>query len=133
MSYYPYGVQQYSPIYSVPQYQTIQQPQINTQPVGLNGKVVDSLEVCKVQEIPFGSFGVYPKGDLSEIYIKSWNGDGTTRITVYKPEIIQETSQPDIYMIALEEIKQSIENLEFKIKTPTSSPTRRKKEDIVDE
>lgn len=129
MSYYPqYGVQQYSPIYQTPQYQIPQQPQ--QQSPTLNGKVVDSYEVSKVQEIPFGSFGVYPKGDLSEVYIKSWNGDGTTKIVVYKPEIIQEVNKPDIYMTALDEIKQSIEKLEEKIKPTT---TRRKREDVVDE
>ena len=129
MSYYPqYGVQQYSPIYQTPQYQMPQQLQ-QQQPT-LNGKVVDSYEVSKVQEIPFGSFGVYPKGDLSEVYIKSWNGDGTTKIVVYKPEIIQATNKPDVYMVALDEIKQSIEKLEEKIK-PTA--TRRKREDVVDE
>jgi len=81
MSYYPYGVQQYSPIYQ-PQYQMQQQP--TQQPSsGLNCKIVDSLEVSKIQEVPFGSFGVFPKGDLSEVYIKSWNGDGTTKVIVY--------------------------------------------------
>lgn len=127
MSYYPqYGVQQYSPIYQTPQYQ-IPQPQ-NT---GLNGKVVDSYEVSKIQEIPFGSFGVYPKGDLSEVYIKSWNGDGTTKVVVYKPEVIQESSKPDIYMEALEEIKESISNIESKIKPVTSS--RKRREEVIDE
>lgn len=126
MSYYPYGVQQYSPIYQQPQYQIAQQ-----QSSALNGKVVDSLEVCRVQEIPFGSFGVYPKGDLSEIYIKSWNGDGTTKVVIYKPEIIQEPEKPDVYMMALNEIKKSIENLEEKIKPATS--VRKKKEEVVDE
>lgn len=127
MNYYPqYGVQQYSPIYQQPQYQQ------QTQSV-LNGKVVDSLEVCKVQEIPFGSFGVYPKGDLSEIYVKSWNGDGTTKVIVYKPEVIQETEKQDVYMIALNEIKKSIDNLENKLK-PTAPPvSRKKKEDAIDE
>lgn len=132
MSYYPqYGVQQYSPVYQTPQYQIPQQPQqLQQQSPALNGKVVDSYEVSKVQEIPFGSFGVYPKGDLSEVYIKSWNGDGTTKVVVYKPEIIQEVNKPDIYMTALDEIKQSIEKLEEKIKPTT---TRRKREDVVDE
>ena len=129
MSYYPYGVQQYSPVYQMPQYQAPQQ-QTNQQSPALNGKVVDSLEVCKVQEIPFGSFGVYPKGDLSEVYVKSWNGDGTTKVIIYKPEVIQEPEKVDIYMIALNEIKKSIEGLEEKIKPTT---TRRKKEDVVDE
>jgi len=126
MSYYPYGVQQCSPIYQQLQYQAPQQ-----QTPALNGKIVDSLEVCRVQEIPFGSFGVYPKGDLSEVYVKSWNGDGTTKVVVYKPEVIQEPEKTDIYMVALDEIKKSIESLEEKIK-PTA-PVRKKKEEVIDE
>lgn len=131
MSYYPYGVQQYSPIYQ-PQYQIQQQP--TQQPSsGLNCKIVDSLEVSKIQEVPFGSFGVFPKGDLSEIYIKSWNGDGTTKVIVYKPEVVQETEKQDVYMIALNEIKKSIDNLENKLKPTTPPVSRKKKEDVIDE
>lgn len=29
--------------------------------------------------------GVFPKADLSEIYIKSWNSNGTTSIITFKP------------------------------------------------
>lgn len=130
MSYYPYGVQQYSPIYQ-PQYQIQQQP--TQQPSsGLSCKIVDSLEVSKIQEVPFGSFGVFPKGDLSEIYIKSWNGDGTTKIITYKPEVTNEVPQQDAYMVALDEIKRSIENLEEKIQ-PTASSSSRKRKEPVDE
>lgn len=128
MSYYPYGVQQYSPIYQ-PQYQMQQQPTQQSSS-GLNCKIVDSLEVSKIQEVPFGSFGVFPKGDLSEIYIKSWNGDGTTKIITYKPEVINEAPQQDAYMIALDEIKKSIENLEEKIQSTTSSSSRKRKEPV---
>lgn len=128
MSYYPYGVQQYSPIYQ-PQYQ-MQQQSTQQPSSGLNCKIVDSLEVSKIQEVPFGSFGVFPKGDLSEIYIKSWNGDGTTKIITYKPEVINETPQQDAYMVALDEIKKSIENLEEKIQSTTSSSSRKRKEPV---
>ena len=128
MSYYPYGVQQYSPIYQ-PQYQ-MQQQSTQQPSSGLNCKIVDSLEVSKIQEVPFGSFGVFPKGDLSEIYIKSWNGDGTTKIITYKPEVINETPQQDAYIVALDEIKKSIEKKKKKIQSTTSSSSRKRKEPV---
>ena len=57
------------------------QPQVST----LNGKLVDSLDVAKATEVPIGGYGVFPKADLSEIYIKSWNNNGTTSIITFKP------------------------------------------------
>ena len=57
------------------------QPQAST----LNGKLVDSLDVAKATEVPIGGYGIFPKADLSEIYIKSWNSNGTTSIITFKP------------------------------------------------
>ena len=57
------------------------QPQAST----LNGKLVDSLDVAKATEVPIGGYGVFPKADLSEIYIKSWNNNGTTNVITFKP------------------------------------------------
>ena len=57
------------------------QPQAST----LNGKLVDSLDVAKATEVHIGGYGVFPKADLSEIYIKSWNSNGTTSIITFKP------------------------------------------------
>lgn len=51
----------------------------------LQGKIVDSIDMVRANEVPFGGFGIFPKGDLSEIYIKSWNSNGTTQINTYKP------------------------------------------------
>lgn len=57
------------------------------QPMGINGKVVDSEEMVRVSEVPIGGYGVFPKADLSEIYIKNWNPNGTTSIVTFKPYI----------------------------------------------
>ena len=54
-------------------------------PQSLNGKIVDSVDMVKVTEVPVGGYGVFPKADLSEIYIKAWNNNGTTNTIVYKP------------------------------------------------
>ena len=85
MNYYPNN---YYPNYS---YQPQQQMQQITP--ALQGKVVDSVEMVRVNEVPFGGFGVFPKGDLSEIYVKSWNSNGTTQINTYRPIPIEETKE----------------------------------------
>lgn len=48
-------------------------PQNNNPLSILQGKIVENQEIVKTTEIPFNSFGVFPKGDFSEIYIKTWN------------------------------------------------------------
>lgn len=93
---YPYNyVNQYVP-QPQPQ-QFISQPMApQTQPPqSLNGKIVDSEDVVKATEVPIGGYGIFPKADLSEIYIKSWNNNGTTSIITFKP-IIQEVKEPQI-------------------------------------
>lgn len=83
---YPYNyVNQYVP-QPQPQ-QFISQPMApqTQQPQSLNGKIVDSEDVVKATEVPIGGYGIFPKADLSEIYIKSWNSNGTTSIITFKP------------------------------------------------
>ena len=77
MNYYPNN--SYYSNYGFQPQQPIQQT-VST----LQGKVVDSIDMVRVNEVPFGGFGVFPKGDLSEVYIKSWNNNGTTQINTYK-------------------------------------------------
>lgn len=69
-----------------------QQPmQMNQQPIpqqiaGINGRVVQAVENINANEVPMdGSKAFFPKQDLSEIYVKGWNADGTIKTTVYKP------------------------------------------------
>lgn len=69
-----------------------QQPmQMNQQPttqqmIGINGRVVQSVESINANEVPMdGSMAFFPKQDLSEIYVKGWNADGTIKTIVYKP------------------------------------------------
>lgn len=58
----------------------------------LNGKVVDSVDVARGMEVPLGGYGIFPKADLSEIYIKAWNNNGTTSVTTFRP-IIEEQKE----------------------------------------
>lgn len=86
---YPYG-NQYQ------QQQMPYQAQAQTpQPQGLNGKIVDSQDVVRATEVPIGGYGIFPKADLSEIYIKSWNNNGTTSVITYKPESPQSVATTD--------------------------------------
>lgn len=93
-SYYPYQYQQ--PRYDLQQNQPLfnQQQSIQPQQAGLNGKVVQAVEQITANDVPMdGSVAVFPKQDMSEIYTKSWNADGTIRTIVYKPYT---ASQPDV-------------------------------------
>lgn len=75
---------------SVPQTQT---------PV-LNGEVVDGIDVVKAKNVDMsGNVTFYPKADLSEIYTKQLQSDGTSRIITYRavqPEKMQEAAQQAI-------------------------------------
>lgn len=69
-----------------------QQPmQMNQQPipqqiVGINGRIVQAVENINANEVPMdGSMAFFPKQDLSEIYVKGWNANGTINTIVYKP------------------------------------------------
>lgn len=105
MNYYPNNnfYQGYS--YQPQQPQTV----INT----LQGKVVDSIDMVRVNEIPFGGFGVFPKGDLSEVYIKSWNNNGTTQINTYKPIPNEEDKEAEAKEDLAEKIKILNEKLDL--------------------
>jgi len=123
MNYFNQG---YMNTYPYNYVQTPQPQQFISQPMApqgqlpqLNGKIVDSVDMVKVAEVPAScGYGVFPKADLSEIFIKSWNGNGTTSITTFKPTepSPQETT----------EISQLIERfniLETKIDNLLTAPT----------
>lgn len=91
-----YTPQMYNPWTSRPQSQIqsmqMEQPQMQPQQVmqpqvkPLTGKVVQALEAITANDVPMdGSVAFFPKQDLSEIYIKSWNADGTIRTMTFKP------------------------------------------------
>lgn len=87
-----YGAYQYNPMANIQKFQQsdqIQQPQIQQampQPIGINGRVVQAVENINANEVPMdGSMAFFPKQDMSEIYVKGWNADGTIKTIVYKP------------------------------------------------
>ena len=55
------------------------------QPIGLNGEIVDSIDVVKAKNVDMsGQPTFYPKSDLSEVYVKRLMADGTSQIVTYK-------------------------------------------------
>lgn len=156
MNYYPnnfnYGMyqpyqSQYQTQYPQPNYQqqaqpqpqqTIQ-PQFQQSAPTLNGKIVDGKEIVTVTEIPLGSYGIFPKADMSAVYIKTWNNDGTTQIIEYeKVTPKKDESPPSLdFEEVLSDIYDSISDLNKKIDSMKSSASKdtqpRRKGNNVDE
>lgn len=89
-AYQQYG---YNPYFQQPR---MQQPQIeplqNTNqfqqqmPRGVNGRVVQSVEMITANDVPMdGSAAFFPMQDMSAIFAKSWNADGTIKTVIFKP------------------------------------------------
>ena len=90
------------------------------QPSQLNGKIVDSEEMVRATEVPMGSYGIFPKADMSEVFIKTWNPNGTTSITHYKPAAAADSTDVRNYQQPLlednsDKIIDRIEQMEMKI------------------
>lgn len=131
---YPYGgIQQYSFPMQQQQMNMMQQNQQQPQPTvlnamqnqSLNGKIVDSEDVVKATEVPIGGYGIFPKADLSEIYIKSWNNNGTTSVITFHPIAPEEKQAQEMQNVDNEFSKiilQKIELLENKIDTILNKP-----------
>lgn len=95
MNYNPgYATYQYNPMANMQRYQQpdmqiqqqIPQFQQQQQVIGINGKIVAAVENITANDVPMdGSVAFFPKQDLTEIYVKGWNADGTIRTIVYKP------------------------------------------------
>ena len=84
--------------------QNLQQPLVPTsmsganqqampqQIAGINGRIVQAVETINPNEVPMdGSIAFFPKQDLTEIYAKSWNADGTIRTLTFKPILNDKT------------------------------------------
>lgn len=139
MNYYPnnfYSNYPYQNMYT-PQPQLMSgSNQVSSQPAtttqGIPGKIVDSAEVAKVADIPFGGYGIFPRADLSEIYVKMWNANGTTSTLVFQPivegTIVKEESavSPERDNAILEKIKQLEEKIEVLITTNGEQNKKRK-------
>ena len=128
LSYMPQRFQQPEPMQTVQQVQAPQQ-----QARGLNGMVVQSVDNVTADCVPMdGSAAFFPKQDLSEIYVKSWNSDGTIRTIVYRPIELTagdrktdsglSESATEVFQKRFDELFGKIEQLE---QTITSSMTKK--------
>lgn len=69
--------------YPPPQNQV--QQQVSQPVLGLQGKLIDNVDVVKVMDIPMdGSISYFPLADGSSILTKQLQNDGTSKILMYK-------------------------------------------------
>lgn len=94
----------YQPMYQVP----ISQPTSS----GLQGKIVDSIETAKNQDIQLdGSISYFALTDGTAIVSKQLQADGTSKTTIYRP-INDENIELPKYA-TLDDIKKEIKNIDL--------------------
>lgn len=122
----------YNQYYTQPRYQQPMQqvqpiqPITDAKPMGLQGKLIDSIDVAKAMDINLdGSVSYFPLTDGSAIITKQLQTDGTSKTVIYKPtdDKVKETKYvtPEeldkaIKKIDLSDIKDEIDSLKKQIK-----------------
>lgn len=119
-------------------YQPYQQPyqQMPTRMVPqIAGRVVNSLDDIKVQEVPTdGTMALFPSADGKCIYSKRWTPDGNITTMRFVPEVSEaQPKQPspfDIINNRISELFDVVERIEerlpIEVETKRSATTRRK-------
>lgn len=130
------NLQQFQQAIQPPQQMQIQQP---FPPIG---KIVESVDMVKVADIPMdGNMYYFPKADGSEIYSKQFMPNGQTRILTFKPLLEdnpntlsdeEEKEQITAFKEVLEGIQSDIKTLSEKV-DKISKPGKAKKESSDDE
>lgn len=98
---------------TIPQYQ---QPQIAQQQMyGLNGEIVDGIDVVKAKNVDMtGAVVYYPQSNGEAIYTKQLQPDGTSRILTYRisqdmpEEQIQQSMSPDVLNEMFVQLRQDV-------------------------
>ena len=147
MTYSPgFNAYQYNPMQNVQQRlpQEQMQPQQVQQPApmsGMVGKMVGRIEDIAPQDVPMtGAPAFFPKQDLSEIYVKSWNSNGTLDTVVFKPVPMTDGMNPmdggkkleiglsdDVtgaFMKRFDELESKISSIESSLTKNTAKSTR---------
>ena len=122
----PYGYQQpmmnYQPMDRLAQlqsqYQNTIPPQYNNQQqqmYGLNGEIVDGIDVVKAKNVSMdGSVVYYPQSNGEAIYTKQLQPDGTSRILTYRisqdmpKESVQQSMNPDVLNEMFVQLRQDL-------------------------
>ena len=100
-----------------------------TAPQGLHGRLVNGVQDITINDLPSdGSMGVFPAADGSANYVRSWNGDGTTRTTEYRPVGADDNAVADDplaqIMSTLSDIQDTVNALQVEIKPKTTRRTK---------
>lgn len=90
----PYYFQQ--PMYQNPIYQQTTMPQQNVSTMQMNGRLIDNIDSVSANEVSMTGISVFPKNDMSEVYIKSWNNDGTIKTLRFMPYNAPQNKSMDI-------------------------------------
>ena len=145
MTGYGYNTYAQMPPRFAPTVQPVQAPQPVQQPVmqqttGLAGRFVQSAEQVVANDVPMdGSVAVFPKQDMSEIYAKQWNSDGTIQTVVYRPvtteqpkvaDPSQDKSSYDAILGRLDELSGKIDQIG---KSMTGTRVASRKKEVVED
>ena len=95
-----------------PYIQPMTQPITPTSNIGLQGKSVESLDVVRAMDIPLdGSISYFPLTDGSAIVSKQLQGDGTSKLTVYRP--VEEDKKENQKYITMDELNAFMSDFDF--------------------
>lgn len=136
MAFQNYGYPAYQPQpqipmgYLTPAMQQQIQPQMAMQQ-NPNGKVVDSIDIVKVTDIPMdGSSYYFPKADGTEVYSKRWLPNGSTEINTYVKVVDKEQQEEPKFDFSLMEtnIMDKLNSIEEKLGKTNPKPIAKAKE-----
>lgn len=124
----------YQNCYPGPLYtQVPSQPLPCTRPSYISGRVVNKVEDIAPNEVPMdGSSGLFPLSDLSAVFIKAWNSDGTIRTTKYVPEVIKPVEVEE-KPSEIEELKTWLDSKFNSLSKSCGKPANGRKEDKPNE
>lgn len=153
-NYYAQYQQQFNPymqrMENLQQFQqAINQPQVATpmqmpsQQLNPLGKIVESIDIVKVTDIPMdGNMYYFPKADGTEIYSKQFMPNGQTRILTFKPlldsepnnlSLEEEKSKFEPINNVLRDIQEDIKALTDKVDKISKPTTSRSKKEVADD
>lgn len=153
-NYYAQYQQQFNPymqrMENLQQFQhAINQPQVSTpmqmpsQQLNPLGKIVESIDIVKVTDIPMdGNMYYFPKADGTEIYSKQFMPNGQTRILTFKPllesepnnlSLEEEKAKFEPINDVLRDIQEDIKALTDKVDKMSKSTTSRNKKEVPDD